>query len=234
MSLLWARVRAIFVSEIVGIMHIPPNVDTNCGIYRIKNMRNGKCYVGSSVNLQERKSEHFRLLKNKSHDNARLQNAWNKEEDKSIFDFQIFIYCKADDLRDIEQNCLDIMDHDYNISKDATAPMRGRKHSDETRAKMKGRAAWNKGLPPEKQSGYGRTGSASPMFGRTGEKHPCHGHHPSGKDHIQSVKIIELNSMTVFDSLGEASRKLGVPAGNICKVCKGERKSAGGYKFKYV
>jgi len=190
--------------------------------------------VGSSINIPERKAEHFRLLKKKQHDNARLQNAWNKEEDKSVFEFQVFIYCKSDDLRGIEQKCLEIMNHDYNISKDATAPMRGRKHSDETRARMKGRVVWNKGLPPEQQSGYGRTGSASPMFGKTGDQHPCHGHHPSGKDHPQSKPIIELNSLVVYDSIGEAAKKLGVKVGNICKVCKGQRNHTGGYRFAYL
>jgi group I intron endonuclease len=215
-------------------MYIPPNVDTSCGIYRIKNLRNGKCYLGSSVNIPERKAEHFRLLNKGAHDNNRLQNAWNKEQDKSVFEFQVFIYCKTDDLRGIEQSCLNIMNPEYNISKDATAPMRGRKHSDETRAKMKKRVPWNKGLPPEKQPASKRIGPDNPMFGRTGEQHPCHGHHPSGKDHHQSMPIVEVGSQIVYASIGEASRKLGVPAGNICKVCKGERKSTGGYKFEYV
>lgn len=214
--------------------HIPTNVDENCGIYRIKNLRNGKCYIGSSQHLSNRRAEHFRLLKNGHHDNARLQNAWNKETNKSLFEFQVFIYCKVGDLRGIEQNCLSFMNHEYNISKDATAPMRGRKHSEETCTKMKGRVPWNKGLPPDRQPSAKRIGEANPMFGRNGDQHPCFGHHPSGKDHIQSIPIIELESLTTFDSIGEASRKLGVPAGNICKVCKGERKSAGGYKFKYL
>ena len=32
----------------------------------------------------------------------------------------------------------------------------------------------------------------------------------------------------------EAQRELGIPQSNICKCCKGERKSAGGYIWKYA
>jgi hypothetical protein len=36
-----------------------------------------------------------------------------------------------------------------------------------------------------------------------------------------------------FKSVADASRELNIPTGNICKVLKGARKSAGGFSFSY-
>jgi group I intron endonuclease len=48
------------------------------GIYKIVNIINGDIYVGSSVNLEKRKREHFTsLTKNKNHPKL-LQRAYNK------------------------------------------------------------------------------------------------------------------------------------------------------------
>ena len=36
-----------------------------------------------------------------------------------------------------------------------------------------------------------------------------------------------------YHSMQEASRQTGIPAGNICKACKGERLTAGGFEWSY-
>ena len=38
----------------------------------------------------------------------------------------------------------------------------------------------------------------------------------------------------IFDSLKEAGEKLGLYPQNICKVCKGKRKTINGLKFMYI
>lgn len=48
------------------------------GVYLISNNVNGKCYVGSTVHLDQRRREHFSRLANNKHVNAHLQNAYNK------------------------------------------------------------------------------------------------------------------------------------------------------------
>jgi group I intron endonuclease len=132
-------------------VHIPENVDQNCGIYRIKNMRNGKCYIGSSKNLSSRKSNHFRKLFLGKHSCPPLQNAWNAENDKSVFEFQIFIYCKEAERFEIEQKCIDIINPCYNVCKIVLAPpnLNGYKQTEEHRASLSeshiGQKAWNKG-----------------------------------------------------------------------------------------
>jgi group I intron endonuclease len=51
---------------------------TNKGIYKITCLTTGKCYIGSSVNLERRKFWHFSQLRNNKHGNAHLQKAFNK------------------------------------------------------------------------------------------------------------------------------------------------------------
>ena len=51
-----------------------------------------------------------------------------------------------------------------------------------------------------------------------------------------SQKVIQLdlndNILNVFESMRQAERETGIPSGNINRCCNGERKSAGGYKWK--
>lgn len=57
------------------------------GIYKILNLKNGKAYYGSSLNLEKRLYEHERNLRLGQHENKHLQNAWNKySEDNFIFE----------------------------------------------------------------------------------------------------------------------------------------------------
>lgn len=121
-------------------MHLPPDTNTQCGIYRIVNRRNGKFYVGSTKNAKVRCSTHFRLLRNGKHHCDDLQNEYTAEVDKSVFEFQMFIFCSKEARVDLEQNCLDFMTPDYNASKLA----RRIEHSAAVRAKM---SAAKKGKP---------------------------------------------------------------------------------------
>ncbi len=57
------------------------------GIYKITNTTNGKFYIGSSKNIDERWDNHKQYLRGNYHINPKLQNAWNKYgEDKFIFE----------------------------------------------------------------------------------------------------------------------------------------------------
>jgi group I intron endonuclease len=97
-------------------MYIPDGVNTNCGIYIIRNTRNGKKYIGSTKNAKGRFAAHFNLLRKGTHHCNYLQNAWNAENDKSVFKASLFIYCKEDELIRYEQGCLETMKPEYNSS----------------------------------------------------------------------------------------------------------------------
>lgn len=48
------------------------------------------------------------------------------------------------------------------------------------------------------------------------------------------ITAIRGSFIKTYDDAGKIEKELGVQRGNIYKVCKGLRKTAGGYKFKYA
>lgn len=79
----------------------------DCGIYIIKNTLNNKVYIGSSINVSNRKYKHFWMLEKGIHDNFYLQKSYNKNG-CSFFKFDILEMCNEDKLIEREN---------YHISK---------------------------------------------------------------------------------------------------------------------
>lgn len=108
------------------------------GIYIILNTKNGKIYIGQAEDIHARQVEHKRDLKKNRHHNQHLQHAWNKYGEKA-FQFKTLERCSITELDSREQHYLDVYIPKgicYNIAVDATAPMRGLKHSPESLLKM--------------------------------------------------------------------------------------------------
>jgi group I intron endonuclease len=83
------------------------------GIYRIINKKNGKCYYGSSKNIEKRWKRHKTGLKHKNHHNLKLQRAWDKYGEDS-FDFEVVEECELNNLLACEQKYLDLLP-EYNV-----------------------------------------------------------------------------------------------------------------------
>lgn len=67
------------------------------GIYRIFNSITEKSYIGSSINLKHRRTDHFCRLKSGTHVNEYLQRSWNKYGAIS-FSFIILETCEDSNL----------------------------------------------------------------------------------------------------------------------------------------
>jgi len=76
------------------------------GIYMILNIINGKFYIGSSVNVDNRILKHKHSLNNGKHHSKYLQAAWNKYGENN-FIFQLVEQCKIEDCLKREQIWLD-------------------------------------------------------------------------------------------------------------------------------
>ena len=70
----------------------------------------------------------------------------------------------------------------------------------------------------------------------TGRENLVHGTRTKRVAEKLSKKVIQLDLndsvLNEFESMGQAERETGVPIGNISRCCNGERKSAGGYKWR--
>ena len=124
-------------------------------IYKIRNVVNGKFYVGSTVDTRVRFQCHRRQLRKGKHHCLPLQYAWNKYGE-DCFKFEVVEKVEsADQLFEIENRWLEEhhgKPHCYNVSKCADAPMRGLKFSREHRNKI---SAANMGK--QNALGYKRT-----------------------------------------------------------------------------
>ena len=105
------------------------------GIYQIKNICTNKFYIGSALNIEKRKNEHFNLLLRNRHFNSHLQNAWNKYGEEN-FKFEILEECEREKLIEKEQYYLDTLKPLYNICKIAGSSL-GIKRSTETIEKLR-------------------------------------------------------------------------------------------------
>lgn len=70
-------------------------------IYQIKNILNGKIYIGSTKNYKKRFSNHKHDLKNNKHKNTHLQSAWNLYGGEN-FEFKMLKTCKKSKQFEIE------------------------------------------------------------------------------------------------------------------------------------
>lgn len=111
-------------------------MENNTGIYMIKNLINGKVYVGSAVNFITRFISHRSELNRNVHHSIKLQRAWNKYAADS-FGFYAIQYCEKQDLIINEQYWIDFFDsfnNGYNCRPKAENWL-GKNHTKESKEK---------------------------------------------------------------------------------------------------
>lgn len=117
------------------------------GIYCIEDRINHKTYIGSSKNLYRRLLKHFALLRHNKHENAYLQNAWNKYGEDN-FEWIIIEKCDSSILTEREQYCIDLFGAEYNITRKVERNIlskESRIKQGETRRRLhkEGKLEWN-------------------------------------------------------------------------------------------
>lgn len=126
------------------------------GIYCIINKINGKCYIGSAVNISKRLINHRYNLNKKIHDNIYLQSSWNKHGTEK-FEFVILENIEKEKLIEREQYYLDLFcsynrKHGYNVCHVAESRI-GTKCSDKFKKQVSERLKGNKHSLGRKHSG---------------------------------------------------------------------------------
>jgi group I intron endonuclease len=99
-------------------------------IYKIRNVVNGKFYVGSAIDTRTRFRQHRRLLRKGTHHCKHLQASWNKYGE-DVFKFEIVQQVEGRDRLEAAEDAW-LLDHVgktycYNSGRSAKAPWRGTK-----------------------------------------------------------------------------------------------------------
>lgn len=204
------------------------SIPKKSGIYQIRNLVNGKVYVGSSVNLNRRRNVHFYKLRHNMHDNLKLQNAFNKYGETSFVFEIIEIVDDKCQLLNKEQYYIDkynVIQEGYNILPNAYSTL-GFCPSAESRNKMS-IAHKGKHISEEQKRkiSIGNTGRK-----RTEEQKCNISNNRKGKGARQ---VVCLETKQIFNSINEASGGL-IDTSSISKCCRGLRETAGGYHWEYV
>ena len=154
------------------------------GIYQIRNLINGKKYIGQTADLEKRKLKHFNALMGNYHYNEHLQNAYNKYG-KENFVFEVLKYCRLFELTRYEQFFVDQEKQDdlYNIRIECVNSNLGTRCSDETREKL---SIINRGKKHTKKSKNKISKALS------GKNHPLYGKHRS-KEAKEKISLNHVN-----------------------------------------
>ena len=108
------------------------------GVYQIRNLTNGKCYIGSASakgGFERRWYLHKYHLNKRQHHSIHLQRAWSKHG-SDAFVFEVLLYCDPKDCLTYEQFALDGYKSEYNICKIASSRL-GVKASKQSLARMR-------------------------------------------------------------------------------------------------
>lgn len=194
---------------------------TSAGVYMIRNILNGKSYIGSSDSLKRRLTNHLSHLKCNRHANHHLQSAYNKYGQKS-FVFCILEQCEPilETVLMLEQKYLDLKP-EYNNAQIAGSNL-GYTHSQETRNKMS----------------QSRTGKPKPLVYEKNYKSPDYSikniNYRNPKNFKPVVQYdLNGNFIAEYDSIMGAARSIHRDRSGIKDVCNGRQLSAYGYLWKF-
>lgn len=186
--------------------------EKECGAYVITHMESGKRYIGSTSDLRARKTVHMAYLNTGTHVNQALQEAFNSDPD---LEFRFYPTETREEAYDIEQLLLD-RNHGkpdcLNIASNARLPWLGRKHTEETKAKMSETASQRPDLSDEEKQRLRilRVGipHSDEVRSRMSESH-------KGKP-SPAARPVMVNGVLYRSGL-EAARMLGMPASTVKK-----------------
>ena len=224
------------------------SIPEKSGIYQIRNLVNGKVYVGSAVNLRTRRNRHFSYLRNNCHANRKLQNAFNKYGEENIVFEVVEIVADKYNLLEREQYYIDTLNavkEGYNIrliaesnlgikySEQSKERIRKAKSniSEETRKRMS--ISRNK-RPPISEEIRRRMSLAQQGKHMSEETKQRISRTLTEKLKYNEKKVICVETNQEYRNISEASRETHTDRTAINRCVRGVRKTAGGYHWKYV
>jgi group I intron endonuclease len=204
------------------------------GIYGIVHIESGKIYVGQSNNIAIRVANHRTPLSGCLCIRRAIQkHGWDA--------FNVFLLDQVDDLTKLteyEQRWINYFEsykpeNGYNISSAADSAMRGRKHTPEARAKISA-ASTGRYYSPETRAKMGHIGEKFTEERKSKIRAALRSN--PGK-HWKKVSQFDKDGLLIktWNNQAEAARLVGIKSrGSISMCCNGERKTAGGFIWKFT
>jgi len=190
------------------------------GIYMWTNNINKKRYIGSSENLRARFQQYFNINHLIRYNCMQICRALLKH-DYFNFSLTIIEYCEPKKCIERERFYLSSENPEYNIANNPTAPMSGRKHSDETKIIM---SDAKKG---ENHPNYGKTRDdkikQKISDALKGQPRPSGAGSPS-----QAIEVTDItnDTTTSYNSMSEAARALNIhPAHFVIYFSRNQKKA---------
>lgn len=217
-------------------------------------------YIGSSDDMRYRiEYRHICSLERNTHINPVFQNAWNNHDNKEGFVWWLLETCLKEETLICEQKYLDLyrpfVDEfgGYNLSHIAGAPMKGRKHSEETRRKIskagrgrkmsqkckdmmikihKGKIVSQATREKQSETRKRKMASGEIINHQLGKPLPIVQRKKIGMANSKRVLCIETNIS--YNSAKEASLAIGLEKSAISACCMGKTKTAARFHWKYI
>lgn len=192
------------------------------GVYKITNLLNGDCYVGSSKDIGLRWDTHLSIYnKHGVHYEYHMYRAFRKYGVVS-FKFEVIEECKQHELITREQYYYDLLKPKYNNIKPSENPMDNpnvlKKHM------VKCKKSWLNRSDTAKEHAFENLKKGADST--NSNKFQCR--------KIKAIKLITGEDI-VFESLYEAEKELSIPRSSISQILNDNhiRKQSKGYKFEY-
>jgi len=195
------------------------------GIYIIKNLKNNRLYIGSTICFKNRKAEHIRKIRNKNHANKFMQNDFLKCGIE-YFSFEILEIVKDVDLlfereKEYIEKYYDNQIMCYNICKDARGT-RGIKMPEEIKIKISKKL---KGRKIHKNTHKRLLDKTRNPFSISGSIHPKHGKKlkQSSKDKIREKLKNHKRTKKHCENISKALKGKSLKKETIDKLKDGRR-----------
>ena len=197
------------------------------GIYKISTRINDSVYIGSSIYVKSRISQHKSTLRKNKNSNWKLQKFYDEHGLKNLV-FEIMEFCDKSRLKEVEQYYLNLYKDKFNISQFSTST-KGVKCSDEKK-KLISDSLKKAGLKGIKKS----------------EETKARMQKPKSKAHILKIKeaqekviktvyqySLDVKLIKIHRSITDASRNSGFRHSDISAVCNGRQKTAKNFIWSF-
>ena len=203
-------------------------------IYKATNKINGKVYVGQTVrSLSERMAEHAR----------HTETAFDKAVKKYGLDaFVVEQIDSASDMDELNQKEIywisfynSVVPNGYNMC-EGGGNTKGFHHSEESKTKMSEAKADS--FFGENNPFFGKTHSEESRQKMSAKRKGMAHMTPESVQKVRAshytAKVKNVETGEVFSSVKEAALKYGLKDTHITRVCKGRRKTTGGFRWEYA